>query len=127
MPIDLLKFATQLRSNADKAGFGKGKCAYYVRLALASAGATTLGHPVHAKDWGPLLVKNEFGTVLAVTPSSFTPELGDIAVIQATSTSKSGHIQGYDGRNWISDFVQKEFWPGPTYRTERPAYVIYRR
>ena len=32
-----------------------------------------------------------------------------IAVIQATSKSSHGHIQGYDGTRWISDFVQAAF------------------
>lgn len=114
MPIDTSKFAVHLRSNADKTGFGQGKCAYKVRLALADAGAKTSGHPIHAKDWGPMLLKNEFTAVLAVTPDSFIPEKGDVAVIQATSSSKSGHIQGFDGQNWISDFIQELFWPGPT-------------
>jgi hypothetical protein len=53
--------------------------------------------------------------------------LGDIAVIQATSESKDGHIEGYDGTEWISDFVQKRgFWPGPSFRAEQPASVLYR-
>lgn len=39
---------------------------------------------------------------------------------------KAGHIAGYDGKDWISDFVQNGFWPGKAYRTERPDYVIYR-
>jgi hypothetical protein len=47
--------------------------------------------------------------------------------MQATSHRKSGHIQGFDGKNWISDFVQKNgFWPDQEYRKETPAYVIYR-
>ena len=61
-----------------------------------------------------------------------SPELtstcvGDIAVIQATQDCKDGHIEAYDGTEWISDFIQKRgFWPGPSFRAETPDYVIYR-
>lgn len=51
-------------------------------------------------------------------------------MIQGTSESKDGHIQGYDSaaRQWISDFVQmRDFWPGPSFRNEKPAFVVYRR
>lgn len=27
---------------------------------------------------------------------------------------------------WDSDFIQKDFWAGPHYRKQRPAYVVYR-
>jgi len=38
---------------------------------------------------------------------------GDIAVIQPTSAGNcAGHIEGYDGSAWISDFIQSGFWPG---------------
>jgi hypothetical protein len=56
----------------------------------------------------------------------YVPQLGDIAVIQRTSNGPHGHIEGYDGANWISDFVQREFWPGPKYRAEKPRFEIYR-
>jgi len=62
-----------------------------------------------------------------VDSAGFKLEVGDVAVIQNPSSSTAGHIQGYDGANWISDFVQDAFWPGPAYRSEKPAYVIYRR
>jgi hypothetical protein len=39
----------------------------------------------------------------------------------------AGHIAGYDGKNWISDFVQHGFWPGLAYVKEKPSYVVYRR
>ena len=84
-------------------------------------------HPVSAKDWGPTLVSLGFAE-LAAGDTAY--QLGDVAVIQGTSESKDGHIQGYDSpaRQWISDFVQKrDFWPGPSFRNEKPAFVVYRR
>jgi hypothetical protein len=125
--IDVNKFTEHLRDNADNVGFGKGRCAYFVRQALASGGYKPVSWPVHAKDWGPSLLRAGFRTVKVEDISTFRPMKGDVAVIQATSHRKSGHIQGYDGKNWISDFVQKNgFWPGQEYRKETPTYVIYR-
>ena len=122
MPFDRNKFVSTLKNNA-LPPFGKGVCAKHVRIALEAAGANTAGHPVSAKDYGPLLKKNGF-TVVIATP--YVPQLGDIAVIQRTSNGPHGHIEGYDGANWISDFVQREFWPGPKYRAEKPRFEIYR-
>jgi len=52
---------------------------------------------------------------------------GDIVVIQPMAKGNtSGHIAGYDGKDWISDFIQLGFWPNGEYRKERPSYVIYR-
>ncbi|MBV8621498.1 MAG: CHAP domain-containing protein [Curvibacter sp.] len=125
------KFLRQLRTIA-LPPFGHGKCATHVRRALEAAGASTNGHPTYAKDWGPTLVRIGFR---AVSSANYQPAKGDVAVIQGTSSSVPGHIEAYDGRNWISDFVQPVrsgddppggFWPGPSYRNETPDYVIYR-
>jgi hypothetical protein len=80
-------------------------------------------HPLKAKDWGPTLIALGF---VPIPNAGYTPKPGDIAVIQSTTASDAGHIEGYDGQNWISDFVQREFWPGPSFRIEKPAYIIYR-
>ena len=122
--FDKQRFVTFLRNNVSPARFGEGLCAKHVRLALADAGLVPASHPGSAKDWGPTLVS------LGFAPGPTDPAAairGDIAVIQTTSESKDGHIEGFDGSAWISDFVQREFWPGPSFRNERPAFVIYRR
>ena len=125
--FDVDKFTTHLRNNADNTGFGKGRCAYFVREALRDGGYKPSTWPVHAKDWGPSMLRAGFHTVKVDDLSTFKPLKGDVAVIQATTHHKSGHIQGFDGKNWISDFVQKNgFWPGKEYREEKSAYVIYR-
>jgi hypothetical protein len=120
--IDSQKFAAALKTNA-LPPFGQGRCARFVRLALEAAGADTTGHPVDAKDWGPTLLHIGFKPV---PEDGYTVQLGDIAVIQSTSESVPGHIEGFDGTNWVSDFVQQAFWPGPSFRKEKPAYVVYR-
>ena len=125
--VNVDKFTEHLRNKADQTGYGNGRCAYFVRQALAAGGYEPATWPVHAKDWGPPLLRAGFKLVKVKSLSTFRPMKGDVAVIQATSHRKSGHIQGFDGRNWISDFVQRNgFWPGQEYRKETPAYVIYR-
>lgn len=74
-----------------------------------------------------MLLLNGFHEFTPLSLDAYMPTKGDIVVIQPTSHGgSSGHIQGYDGKNWISDFVQTGFWPGPAYRKETPPYVIYR-
>ena len=41
-------------------------------------------------------------------PEEFNkPQLGDIYIITKTDKHQYGHIAGYDGSQWISDFKQK--------------------
>lgn len=55
------------------------------------------------------------------------PMKGDIVVMEPTEHgNQAGHIAGYDGKNWISDFVQRGFWPGNSYAKEKRGYVVYR-
>jgi hypothetical protein len=123
MPVfDKTKFGATLTAKA-LPPFGIGKCATYVREAMEAAGLNTTGHPGLAKDWGPTLLRLGFATV---PTTGYTAQLGDIVVIQSTSQSDAGHIEGFNGTNWVSDFVQAAFWPGPSFRTEKPGYTIYR-
>lgn len=125
--FDKQHFVTFLRANVSPQQFGEGRCAKFVRLALADAGLEPASHPASAKDWGPTLVSLGFAE-LAAGDTNY--QLGDVAVIQGTSKSKDGHIQGYDSaaNQWISDFVEKrDFWPGPSFRNEQPSFVVYRR
>jgi hypothetical protein len=119
-------FAATLRANGIvPPPFGHGQCAKLVREALEAAGADTTGHPVDAKDWGPTLLHIGFAVV---TARPYTAELGDIVVIQPPNGDpvQAGHIAGWDGENWISDFIQRDMWPGPTYREEQPPHQFYR-
>lgn len=60
-------------------------------------------------------------------PATFNFMSGDVMVMEPhKGGSKAGHVAGYDGSRWVSDFVQNDFWAGPGYRTEKPHYVVYR-
>ena len=136
--FDKKKFAKFLTDNVSPAPFGVGMCARYVRHALAAAGVSPATWPVAAKDWGPSLTNIGFkefakdgylavgGAFNACGTEPFVPALGDVVVMQGTSTSTHGHMAGHTGTAWVSDFVQRELWPGPGYRKEKPAYVVYR-
>jgi hypothetical protein len=125
--FDVDKFVEHLDQNADKVGFGQGRCAKFVRQALAAGGYSPETWPVHAREWGPWLIRAGFRTVAVDQLATFRPLKGDVAVIQATTNRTSGHIQGFNGKDWVSDFVQTNgFWPGNEYRKEIPAYVVYR-
>lgn len=122
--FDKKAFAKYLVDNKSAKEFGEGACAKHVRLALFAAGRKLNNWPVQAKDWGPSLLALGF---VPVATAGYVAETGDIAVIQPPSSGvQAGHMQGYDGTNWVSDFVQDAFWPGPAYRKDKPAYVIYR-
>ena len=122
--FDKDKFSSALNANA-LPPFGQGKCAAYVRMALEAAGLDSSGHPISAKDWGPTLLRMGF-FVADNGLTCFPPTKGDVVVIQRTSASSDGHMAGYDGTKWISDFVQREMWPGPSYRNEKPTHAFYR-
>ncbi|NOU62284.1 RHS repeat-associated core domain-containing protein [Marinifilum caeruleilacunae] len=101
-----------------------GKCAKAVRLAITAGGINTSNRPVSAKDYGSYLVKWGF---TEVSIKNYTPLSGDIRVIQNyTGGSKHGHINMYNGSQWVSDFKENGFWPGPGYRKNKPSYKIYR-
>jgi hypothetical protein len=62
-------------------------------------------------------------------PDRFPFIRGDVIVIQLHKGGlQAGHVAGYGGRHWISDFVQIDFWAGPAYRNQkpRPSYAVYR-
>jgi hypothetical protein len=126
MPFDTDKFASYLRKHASL--HSQAHCAKFVRRALEAGGADTKGHPTPARLYGPTLLSNGFHAISVDNPDKFPFQQGDIVVIQPTKHGNpAGHIAGYDGKNWISDFVQHGFWPGLAYAKEKPGYVVYRR
>ena len=121
MAFDKDKFAKHLRDHAEPP-FGIGKCATYVRQAMVAAGIDTSGNPLSAKDYGPFLESKGFRKQ---AKTNYLPAKGDIAVMPAITGSKHGHIAGFDGSAWISDFIQNDMFGGPGYR-RAAAYEVYR-
>lgn len=101
-----------------------GKCARYVRDAIA-AGGVALQRTLHAKDYGPHLAAAGFVAYGAMPEGGYIK--GDVVVMEGFGDAPSGHMQMYDGNGWISDFRQGNgFWPGPAYRKSTPAFKVYR-
>ena len=116
--IDIGKF-TQHLSNV-KANTSSKMCARSIRLALESAGARFKSHPVAAADWGGTLLQLGYRRI----ESSFDrPQKGDIYIINRTSNHIYGHIAGYTGSRWVSDFKQAGY---AVYRNENVKYSYYR-
>lgn len=118
--IDKDKIVEYARVHAQKGSLGQ--CAAYCRRALEAGGVNTRGHPVAAKDYGPLLLQNG---ATEVSPEGYVPIKADIVVFAGNDMHPYGHIAIYDdaGRQWISDFKQKRMSP---YRSEAPPNVVYR-
>jgi hypothetical protein len=127
MPRDVAKAAVYATQNVDAANrFGHGQCAKYVEIALRDGGGFPMLHvggTGDAKDFGPALMTAGF---LPLQPPGAALKVGDIVVMDGTSKSTAGHTAIYNGTNWVSDFVQDQIYPGPTYRKEKPSYVVYR-
>ncbi|HYC01790.1 MAG TPA: hypothetical protein VED40_00765 [Azospirillaceae bacterium] len=102
-----------------------GNCAKRVREALEASGLklSLRGRPLSAKDYGPYLENHGFAEV---SMDNYIPQKGDIVVMQPHSGSTHGHIAIYNGKNWVSDFMQRDIWAGPGYRREKPSQKIYR-
>ncbi len=111
--------------DAHAAGHSTGHCARSIRLALAAGGLRLTQHPALARQYGDTLRTNGFSRI-TVTPA-FVPAKGDIVVIQNYEGGNvAGHVAMYSGREWLSDFRQRDMWSGPGYREHQPSYDIYR-
>ena len=58
-----------------------------------------------------------------IKPAFNRPQKGDIYIIDATSDHVYGHIAGYTGSEWISDFRQSGY---AVYREKDVEYHYYR-
>lgn len=122
MAFDPQIFAQTLNSRAEPTG-SRGQCARYVRVALEVSGFGPFAHPIAAKRYGSTLRRLGFETVPKL---GYQQALGDIVVIDAFTGHLYGHIAGWNGYAWVSDFVQRTLYPGPAYRRAKPPYVLYR-
>ena len=105
-------------------GFGTGNCGTFCRRALEAGGFDTgaSDRPRSAGNWGPYF---EGRGASKVSNENYVPQKGDIAVFAITPKHENGHVQIYDGKQWISDFKQPDFNP---YRDKASAgaHTIYR-
>lgn len=94
-------FAQTLRANSTAKS--RGLCAMYVRLAFEAAGGKVNPRPGSAYQYVRVMQANDFREV---DKNGYTPEVGDIYIIDRFGKHVHGHISGYTGSQWISDFRQ---------------------
>lgn len=124
--LNVNQFATHLRTSAH--ANSQGKCAKYVRQAIEAGGGILVGsRPYHAKDYGPMLLLMGYRQLEIDMPDAAVYLKGDIVVHQPLANgSISGHIAGFDGTRWYSDFKQNDLWGSNGYRTRKAQYAFYR-
>jgi RHS repeat-associated protein len=113
-PVDLEKFVKWLDEHAYS--HATEWCSRQIRLGLEKGGgADTAGAPGPAKDWGPFLT-NQLGFSTLPQDSPYSPQVGDIAVFQpANGSNANGHVEAWDGTQWVSDYKQGPPLPNGTH------------
>lgn len=84
-----------------------GYCAKYVRLALQNGGGYKFDGVGSAYQYHTQGVLTIAGFVQIHAGTKW--QVGDVIVYQNSNRRPHGHIQIWDGRNWISDFIQNSW------------------
>ncbi len=116
--LDKDKFVSYMDEHAKDSS--QHQCAAYCRKGLEAGGLDTSDRPQDAKDYGLFLIKHGAS---AVSQDNYKPQKGDIAVFQGNAAHSHGHVEVYDGKQWISDYKQNNFSP---YQTNVPPSRVYR-
>ena len=85
-----------------------GYCARYVRKALQSAGYEFAPNP-SAYQYATLGTLDKAG--FSKISNNMPTQVGDVIVYDRSSKRPNGHIQIFDGKDWISDFRQNSISP----------------
>ena len=85
-----------------------GYCARYVRKALQSAGYEFTPNPSAYQYASRGTLASAGFTKIS---NDMQPQVGDVVVYNRTSSRPHGHIQIFDGTDWVSDFRQKSISP----------------
>lgn len=84
-----------------------GRCALYVRKALQAAGYSFTPQPSAYMYANGTLARAGFTKIANGT----APQVGDVVVFERSNKNPHGHIQIFDGKDWVSDFRQPKFSP----------------
>ncbi len=96
-----------------------GLCAKYVRRALQAAGYSFTPQPSAYQYANGTLASAGFDKL---SNDNYVPQIGDVAVFNRTAKNPHGHIQIYDGNQWVSDFRQPKFSP----YSQHNGYTVWR-
>lgn len=107
---------------AARAAHGRslGRCALYVRKALQSADYKFTPQP-SAYMYATKGILSGAGFT-EISNHNYVPQVGDVAVFNRSGKHPHGHIQIYDGNQWVSDFRQNKFSPYTTHN----GYTLWR-
>ena len=100
-------------------GSSIGLCAKYVRRALQAAGYSFTPQPSAYQYANGTLASAGF---VKLSNDNYVPQVGDVAVFNRTAKNIHGHIQIYDGNQWVSDFRQPKFSP----YSQHNGYTVWR-
>lgn len=92
--IDVDKFSQKLTKRASYRS--SSQCAKFVRIALQSAGAKIVQHPVAASDWGRTLQQIGYQKI---KPEFNNPQPGDIYIIHRTKNIVMDILQALQVHN----------------------------
>lgn len=96
-------------------------CAWYTMKAIRNGGCYYCYiYPAYA--YNKILLQLGF---TEISTKNYVPKVGDISVLPSNSKSCFGHIAIYDGKYWVSDFEQKDIFPGKVYKLSG-KYQIFR-
>jgi len=95
-------------------------CGRYIGLALQAGGIK--GAMADGKDYGPILLNNGFNIVNKIT---YYPIKGDVTVYNGNTTHKWGHVQMYNGNEWVSDFYQGYIGIKKGYEFGGNGFMVY--
>lgn len=101
-----------------------GYCARYVRKALQSAGYEFTPNPSAYQYATRGTLSNAGFTKIS---NDMQPQVGDVVVYDRSSKRPHGHIQIFDGRDWVSDFRQRSISPysgSHSYSTWRDSQYV---
>ena len=97
-------------ANASRVALSRssGYCARYVRKALQSAGYELTPNPSAYQYASRGTLASAGFTKIS---NNTQPQIGDVVVYNRTSSRPHGHIQIFDGNDWVSDFRQNSISP----------------
>lgn len=87
------------QKNPTESGHNCGKA---VRLYMEALGIPTEGRPTYGGDYGPYLLSTGWRKL----PAGMQPKFGDVCVTKGQGKNKEGHISMYNGKQWVSDYIQ---------------------
>lgn len=108
------KYAEENKRVAEKAynqahAKTQGRCLQYVRTALGLSGGVPHAYQYGFPDIHPNMTKIGYQVVQSgsgAIEGKFTPQIGDVVVIDRVGNHTSGHIAIYTSGGWVSDFKQ---------------------